>query len=363
VRRPAPTTRPALVGLDAGTPWIDPRHAAGWRRAWREVSAARPPRGYDDARGLPELRAALAGHLARTRGLVVDPDEVVVTGGTTDGLRHLLAALPPGPVAVEDPGYRAAVEVVRAAGRTVRDLPAAAPVPDLAGCVAAYVTPAHQHPLGPVMPAPDRLGLLAAARGAGALVLEDDYDSEFRYDVAPVPALASLDRARVGYLGTASKSVAPSLRLGWLVPPPDLLDAVNRRRALTHEAAPWPVQRAFLALLRDGYVDRVVRSARRVYADRAPRVAAALAPYAAPAGPLAGMYSTWLLPEADAVRARDAARAAGFEVSLLSGYCRSATLTGLVVGFGGVTDDELDRALAALVAGLRAPRPRREAGP
>ena len=185
-------------------------------------------------------------------------------------------------------------------------------------------------------------------------MVEDDYDSEFRYDVAPVPALASLDRARVAYLGTASKSVAPSLRLGWLVPPPALLDAVNRRRALTHEAAPWPVQRAFLALLRDGYVDKVVRSARRVYADRAPRVAAALAPYAEPAGPLAGMYSTWLLPQADAVRARDAARAAGFEVNLLSDYCRSATLTGLVVGFGGVTDDELDRALAALVRGLRA---------
>jgi GntR family transcriptional regulator/MocR family aminotransferase len=112
------------------------------------------------------------------------------------------------------------------------------------------------------------------------------------------------------------------------------------------------VQRAFLALLRDGYVDKVVRSARRVYAERAPRVAAALAPYAEAAGPSAGMYSTWLLPPADALRAREAARRAGFDVPLLSDYCRSATLTGLVVGFGGVTDVELDRALSALVAGL-----------
>jgi GntR family transcriptional regulator/MocR family aminotransferase len=183
-------------------------------------------------------------------------------------------------------------------------------------------------------------------------VVEDDYDSEFRYDVAPVPALASLDRARVAYLGTAAKSVAPSLRLGWLLPPPDLLDPLNARRAVTHEGAPWPVQRAYLALLRDGYVDKVVRTARRVYAERAPRVAAALTPYAELAGPLAGMYSTWLLPEADARRARDAARRAGFEVNLLSGYCRSATLTGLVVGFGGVTDEELDRALAALGSAL-----------
>lgn len=351
-RRTTGPTAAALVRLDAGTPWIDPRHATGWRRAWREVSSARPPRGYDDARGIPELRAALADHVARTRGLVVDPDEVVVTQGATDGLRHVISALPPGPVAIEDPGYRAAVETVRAAGRRVRDIPAGTPVTDLSGAAAAYVTPAHQHPLGRVMPAADRVMLLEAARRAGAVVLEDDYDSEFRYDVAPVPALASLDRDRVAYLGTASKSVAPSLRLGWLVPPPELLEAINTRRAVTHDAAAWPVQRAFLALLRDGYVDRVVRSARRVYAERAPRVAAALTPHAELAGPPAGMYSTWLLPHARAVRARDSARRAGFEVPLLADYCRTARLGGLIVGFGGCTDDELDRALAALVDGL-----------
>ncbi|HEY0949344.1 PLP-dependent aminotransferase family protein, partial [Nocardioides sp.] len=252
----------------------------------------------------------------------------------------------------EDPGYRAAVETARGAGREIRDLPALEPVTDLAGVAAAYVTPAHQHPLGVVMPGPARVALLDAARRAGALVVEDDYDSEFRYDVAPVPALASLDRGRVAYLGTAAKSVAPTLRLGWVVAPTEIGERVHARRVITHEGAPWPVQRAYLALLRDGYVDRVVRSARRVYAERAPRVAAALAPYAELAGPLAGMYSTWLLPAADAVRARDAARRAGFEVNLLADYCRGASLTGLVVGFGGVTDAELDRALAALVSVL-----------
>lgn len=341
-----------LIRLDAGTPWIDPGHAAGWRRAWREMSTARPPRGYDDPRGLPELRTALADRLARTRGLVVDPDEVAVVNGTTDGLRHLLTVLPSGAVALEDPGYRAAAETARAAGREIRDLPALEPVTDLTGVAAAYVTPAHQHPLGRVLPGPDRVALLDAARRSGALVVEDDYDSEFRYDVAPVPALASLDRSRVAYLGTAAKSVAPSLRLGWMVAPAEPAERMQARRVVTHEGAPWPVQRAYLVLLRDGYVDRVVRSARRVYAERAPRVAAALTPYAELAGPLAGMYSTWLLPAADAVRARDAARRAGFEVNLLADYCRTATLTGLVVGFGGVTDDELDRALAALVSAL-----------
>ncbi|WP_036959690.1 aminotransferase class I/II-fold pyridoxal phosphate-dependent enzyme, partial [Promicromonospora kroppenstedtii] len=161
--RPA-SREPQYTHLDAGTPWIDPRHLAGWRRAWREVSMARPPRGYPDPSGLPELREALAERLARTRGLTVAPDEILLTAGSTDALRQLLGALGPGNVLVEDPGYRAAVESIRMSGRVVVDHPALAPVTDLTGCAAAYVTPAHQHPLGRVMPAADRLALLAAAR-------------------------------------------------------------------------------------------------------------------------------------------------------------------------------------------------------
>lgn len=349
---PAPPDGAGLVPMDAGTPWIDRRHEAAWRRAWREVAAARPPRGYDDPLGMPVLREALAERLARVRGVEVAPRDVVLTSGTTAGLRHLLTALRPGPVAMEDPGYRAAVLTVQASGRAVVDLPATAPVNDLAGVAAAYVTPAHQHPLGRVMPAADRLALLAAARRDDVVVVEDDYDSEFRYDVAPVPALASLDPTAVAYLGTASKSVLPSLRLGWMVVPPHLRQALEEHRRITHDAPPWPVQRAFWALLRDGYVDAVVRSARRVYTERAPRVVAALSPHAELAGPVAGMYSTWLLPHDQAVRAAAAARDAGFRVNLLADYARTSTLTGLVVGFGGPTDDELDRALAVLASSL-----------
>lgn len=353
-RTAEPAAAGPLVTLDAGTPFIDPRHAAGWRRAWREVSTATPPRGYDDSRGLPELRRLLAERLARTRGLACEPEQVVITSGTTDGLRHLLGALPPGAVGIEDPGYRAAVATARQVGREVRDLPAIDPDGwALDGLAAVYVTPAHQHPLGHVMSASQRLHLLDRARASDALVIEDDYDSEFRYDVAPIPALASLAPERVGYLGTAAKSVGPSMRIGWLVAPPEVTDAVNARRTATHDAAPWPVQRAFLTLVRDGYLDRVVRSARRVYAERAQRVTEALRPYATPSTPSpAGMYTTWLLPHADAVRARDAALAAGYQVNLLADYCRSAGLTGLLVGVGGVTDAQLDEALAALARGL-----------
>ena len=107
----------------------------------------------------------------------------------------------------------------------------------------AYVTPAHQHPLGYVMPAADRLALLAASRERGTVVVEDDYDSEFRYDVAPIPALTSLDR-QVAYLGTASKSVGPGLRVGWMVPPPDLLRPLVALREQTYDMPSWPAQRA-----------------------------------------------------------------------------------------------------------------------
>jgi GntR family transcriptional regulator/MocR family aminotransferase len=184
------------------------------------------------------------------------------------------------------------------------------------------------------------------------VVIEDDYDSEFRYDVAPVPALAALDRDHVAYLGTTSKTVAPSMRLGWLVAPAALHRAILARRDVTHDVPAWPVQRAFLSLLRDGYVDMVVRSARRTYAARAARVVEALRPRAQPFLPVAGMYATVPLPRADALRAHEAARAAGFDVPLLSEYCRTARLTGLIIGFGGCTDDDLDKALAAIVRGL-----------
>ncbi len=350
---PRKTHKARPIELDPAAPWIDRRHQAGWRRAWREVSVARPPRSYDDALGLAPLRVAVAERLGVTRGLVVDPDEIVVTAGTLDGWRQILQVLPAGPVAIEDPGHVAAVVVARGLGRTVVDVPAERPQLPSPRTSAIYVTPAHQHPMGYVMSSADRHDLLADARAAGTIIVEDDYDSEFRYEVAPIPALASLDRSVVAYLGTASKAVSPSLRLGWMVPPPGLLDPIIRHRRLTHDRPSWPAQRALLTLLRDGWVDQVVRSARRIYRERAPRVATALAPYGELAAPLAGMYGTWLLPRPSAIRARDHARVAGFEPFLLDYYCRTATPTGLVIGFGGVANDELDRAIAAIVRGLR----------
>jgi GntR family transcriptional regulator/MocR family aminotransferase len=142
------------------------------------------------------------------------------------------------------------------------------------------------------------------------------------------------------------------MRLGWLVAPSALHRTILERREITHDQPAWPVQRAFVSLLRDGYVDQVVRSARRTYAARAERVVAALGDRATPIQPVAGMYVTVPLPASTSRRVAESARAAGFEVPLLRDYCRTSRLHGVIIGFGGCTDDELDRARAAIVRGL-----------
>ena len=166
-----------------------------------------------------------------------------------------------------------------------------------------------------------------------------------------MPALAAWDRRRVALIGTASKSVSPSLRLGWLVAPRDLHARILDLRAQTHDAVPWATQRAFLSLLRDGYVDRVVRDARTAYARRLARVRGVLGPYADAVSPAAGMFVTLQMPHARAVAARDQAREAGFDLNLLASYCRTADLTGLAVGVGACDDETLERALAAAARG------------
>ncbi len=347
--RPTPTRQ---VSFDTGTPYVDPRLEPGWRRAWKEMSVSTPPRGYPEPAGLAPLRELLAAHLARHRGLSCDPSEVLITAGTTHGLSLVLGALRPGAVAVEDPGYRAAVDVARSSGFDVVDVPVdgdGIAVEALAATRrddvrAVYVTPAHQHPTGASLSATRRMALTAEARRRGCWILEDDYDSEFRYDVAPLPALASLS-SEVIYLGTAAKAVHPALRVGWLVGPADLVAELSAGTAARHDHASWPAQRAFLAMLRDGHVDRLVRSARRVYAERGDVIRRRLGGLVAVEGAGTGMYVTLPLSARRAQAVHTATSRSGFDVPLLSAYGRTHRTTGIVLGFGGVSDDELDRCL------------------
>jgi len=338
----------ATVVLDGGAARFDPRQDADWRRAWREVSSADPPTGYPDPAGLPELREELCRHLGRTRGLDLHPDDMVITSGTTDGWRQLLAVLPAGPVAIEDPGYRAAVHIARGAGREIIDLPVDRDGPRVGDLTddarAVYLTPAHQHPLGTTMDASARHAVIAWARRTGGLVVEDDYDSEFCYDVAPQPALASLDRERTVFLGTASKSVSAALRLGWMVAPRPVLDAVVEHRVRTHDLPAWPGQLAFRAMLRDGHVSRATRSARVIYAERCALLRERFAQAGVDAllpDQIIGMYVALELPATVTRRLLEVTNTAGFHLPSLDSYARSSSRHGVVLGFGSCTEAEL----------------------
>ncbi|HEY3556348.1 MAG TPA: PLP-dependent aminotransferase family protein [Kribbella sp.] len=353
---PQPETEPKLLTLRPGIPYIAPTPDPGWRRAWREVSTQSPPRGYDDAAGLPALRVALADHVARVRGIACGPENVLVTNGTVHGLRLLLAVTrePGDRIAIEDPGYLNAVAAARDHRLRIVDVPVdedglqVGALPDNAAAV--YVTPSHQYPLGGRLPVARRNELVRWARRTGSLLIEDDYDSEFRYDVAPLPALAQLDRERVVHLGTLSKTLSPALRLGWLVASEAMVDRLATFRANSGDWPAWPMQAALLAMLRDGYLDRVVRRGRRLYAERRTHTCTVLAPYGQVIGQDAGLHITLLLP--DNTNDRElaaAARQAGVVVAPLSEYRRTVPgPPGLVIGYATPSTQDLHHALTVL---------------
>ncbi len=357
-RSPAPKPDPAadLLTLRPGIPYIGPTPDPGWRRAWREVSAQSPVRGYDDAAGLPALREALAEHVGRVRGIACGPENLLITNGTVHGLRLLLAVTrePGDRIAIEDPGYLNAVVAARDHRLEIVDVPVdedglqvGALTDDVA---AAYVTPSHQYPLGGRLPVARRNELIRWARRTGAMLIEDDYDSEFRYDVAPLPALAQLDLDRVVHLGTLSKTLSPSLRLGWLVAADTMVDRLATFRAESGDWPGWPMQAALLAMLRDGYLDQAIRRNRRLYADRRLHTCTVLAPHGQIIGQDAGLHITLLLPDhIDDQEVATDARDAGVVTAPLSEYRRSTPgPPGLVIGYATPSTPDLHEALNIL---------------
>ena len=264
---------PGLIDLQPGVSWADGIEPAAWRRAWRQAGAHLPSR-WPDPHGLPELREEIAAYLRRSRGLAVTPEQVLVTQGVSSGLTLLADALlaPGDKVGVEEPGYPTAREVLRRAGGRVVPcrVDAHGILPgELPGDLRLlYTTPAHQYPLGGRLPVSRRQALITWARTAGAVVVEDDYDSEFRYDVGPLPALHSMDPDVIVYLGTASKVLSTAFGAGWLVAPPALVDTLAALRPRLGVRIPEPVQHAVLALLRSGDLERHVRKMRLEYARR-----------------------------------------------------------------------------------------------
>ena len=362
VRAPRGARRaaPPLLDLHAGRPCRAVVDGAAWRRAWR-AAADDPPDADPDPVGLPAFREAVVEHLLRHRGLPADPDAVLATGGSTATLAELARTLPAGArVAVEDPGYRRGADAVAAAGLTVVPVPVdgdglvveALPA-RLAGVV---VTPAHQYPLGGRMSAARRVALVARARAEGLLVVEDDYDGELRYDVAPLPLLAALGPDVVAHLGTASKLLTPTLGVGWLVAPPAVRAAVLDLRDRTGGRPARAGQRVFAALAAHGDLGRHLRRLRGELAGRRRAVIDAVAAAGREVrGEAAGAHV--VVPLAGPAEERAVVAAAAARGVALDGLARhhagEPAGGGVVVGYAGPTRDELGRALLVVTGVLR----------
>jgi len=350
----------SLIELRPGVPWAAGIDPAAWRRAWR-YAGKRPPSPWPDPHGLPELRAELAAYLRRSRALSVGPADVLVTRGVSGGLALLAAALlrPGDRAGLEEPGYPAAREVLTRAGAQVVpcrvDAHGVVPeeLPD--DLKLLYTTPAHQYPLGGRLPVGRRQALTAWARKTGAIVAEDDYDSEFRYDVGPLPALYSMDPEVIVYLGTASKALTPAFGAGWLVAGPALVERIAQLRPNLGERVPEPVQHALLALLTSGDMERHIRRMRLEYARRRAAIVEALAPCRL-LGDTAGLHVVLELP-AGLPPAHVVAEAARQGVGLYEldrYFAGPPSVSGLILGYGATPLTQVRRAaavLATLLAG------------
>jgi GntR family transcriptional regulator/MocR family aminotransferase len=360
----------AITDLQPGISWAEGIDAAAWRRAWRQAGAHLPSR-WPDPHGLPELRAEIAAYLRRSRGLTVTPEHVLVTQGTSSGLALLAGEVltAGGRAGIEEPGYPTGREVLRRAGACVLpcrvDEHGIVPEELPAGLGLLYTTPAHQYPLGGRLPVSRRQALIHWARATGALVVEDDYDSEFRYDVGPLPALHSMDPGVIVYLGTVSKMLATAFGAGWLIAPPALVERLAASRIRTGVRIPEPVQHAILGLLRSGDLDRHVRKMRLEYARRRAMLVDGLnrgAPGLVMSGQSVGRGAFRLLGDTAGIhvvlelpdgyptrRLVDAAAARGVAVYTLDRYfAGEPTMNGLILGYGTATLPQIRRAAAEL---------------
>ncbi|MCP3804050.1 PLP-dependent aminotransferase family protein [Allokutzneria sp. A3M-2-11 16] len=315
--------------------------------------------GYGDPRGVLELRTELANYLRRVRDVRAAPDRIVVCSGFTQALTlvcRVLAAR--GEWAVESPGSTAAWARITGNGIHCRPVPLddrGLSVDALAatGAGVALVTPAHQFPTGVTL-APGRRAELLAWATAGGLVIEDDYDAEFRYDHEPIGALQGSAPERVIYAGSVSKTLAPSLRLGWLVLPGALVDEVAEAKRLDDMGCPALDQHAFAHFLASGAYDRHLRRARRKYRSRRDVLVAELGkqlPRFRVRGIAAGLQAQVTLPDGLEERAiAEAARKRGVGVYPLSDYLldTGGAEQGLVLGYGRLSELEIAAGIARL---------------
>ncbi|WP_328937796.1 PLP-dependent aminotransferase family protein [Streptomyces tauricus] len=376
-RKPRLPRGPAY-DLVPGTPDLASFPRAEWLKAYRRALTAAPndALGYGDPRGRVELRTALAGYLARARGVRADPDHILICSGFVHGLMLLgevLRRRGARTLAVESYGLDVHRDLIERARLESVPLPfdeLGTRTDDLAqhgdggsggsGTVGGVLlTPAHQFPMGVPLRPDRRAAVVDWARRSGGLILEDDYDGEFRYDRQPVGALQGLDPDRVVYFGTASKALAPGLRLGWLVLPPDVAPEVMAAKG----GADWSCgvldQLTLAEFLSSGAYDRHVRASRLRYRRRRDQLVAALAaraPSVTATGIAAGFHAVLRLPPGTEQSVVRAAAWHGLAVHGLTAYRHPAATPppadALVVGYGTPSDSAWPRALETLCGAL-----------
>jgi GntR family transcriptional regulator / MocR family aminotransferase len=368
---PVMPTRVDDPGYDFRVGMPDPRlfPLETWRRlVARELKpSALRSAAYADPGGRPDLRAAIARYVGVSRSVRTGADDVVVTNGAQQGLDLVGRVLiePGAVVAVEEPGYPPARAVFESLGARVVGVPVDSDGLDVTALPRAaalvYVTPSHQFPMGIPMSLARRTALLEWAEWAGAVVVEDDYDSEFRFSDRPLEPLQSLDTAgRVVYVGSFSKTLLPGLRLGFLVPPASLRSALRAAKQLSDWHAEQTNQAALARLMDEGLLARHIRKAGREYAARHDLIVSRLA----------SDFGAWLtvVPSAAglhvAARARpgidvDAVveRAARLDVTVesLARYCAAGPQRGLVIGYGLASQSHIPEGLTRLLKAFRSP--------
>jgi GntR family transcriptional regulator/MocR family aminotransferase len=368
--KPIPPLREFAIAFRPGMPDLTSFPRRDWAWAMREVlrDAPAPELGYPDMRGSRRLREVLAAYLRRVRGAVADPERIVICSGFAQGLNlacRVLVARGVERMAFEDPGYADERAIAEHAGLEVT--PVAVDTGGLridelraSGARAVLLTPAHQSPTG-VLLAPDRRqALIEWAVECDGTILEDDYDAEFRYDREPVGALQGLVPDRVAYLGTASKSLAPALRLGWVVCPPELAGPIAEQKWREDHGSPMLDQLALALLIESGRFDKHLRRMRAIYAARREVLATALARHAREVelrGLAAGFHAVARLPDTvDEQAVVSAAAERSIKLYPMSEYRASGATEPpeLVLGFGNLTDGEIERGIEAIADLLNA---------
>ncbi|MGW3657947.1 MocR-like pyridoxine biosynthesis transcription factor PdxR [Streptomyces sp. NPDC005151] len=363
--RSRPVRRRPAYSLMPGSPDLSTFPRADWLKAARRALTAAPNDafGYGDPRGRIELRTVLAGYLARARGVYADPERIVICSGFVHGLMlmgKVLRQRRVREVAVESYGLDMHWKLLADAGLRTPCLPLdglgsrTGELAGMRGVGAVLMTPAHQFPTGVPLHPDRRAAAVDWARGTGGLILEDDYDGEFRYDRQPVGALQGLDPERVVYLGTSSKSLAPGLRLAWMVLPRGLVGAVAEAKGQVDWVSSTLDQLTLAEFIESGAYDRHVRSMRLRYRRRRDQLVAALAeraPALRVSGIAAGLHAVVELPEGTE---RVVIQAAAWQGLALEGLARlrhtdaEAGSDALVISYGAPTDSAWAGTLEAL---------------